>query len=445
MKKNIILALSGLVCICLTGCGRQAKEIFTSSNMQGTPHSVEIEYGIENVVSVTVKADIKESRVQGNMAVAGQVPKSAEFYREDDTSYVYDTDLEYWTGTKDGIITDMAFLFDSLDPELFPDEKVKYDKKQKAYIIKQPFEDFVSTQDYTDMAALLSEMGIATGGSSDDAYVYYAFDKEGHLTSVTADAPIKMDIRFTPFELDVEIPEGVKESAVVSDFCISFEDIYEMMAESSYGTAGGTPTGNTGTASSIDPGFIIDYEGDMDPGMAAGSSSYENIDPKMLIRPGTGEGYEDHEYQGNGYGEYDGNGLSDAGNEWAAAFGDSGWKFTTDDYTENCMKAENPQYPGSVFTVYGADESHETSAYNIIKYGFYSYDIDCHKADEYPPFAWNGVTFGAQAAQIEAAYGEPDVTYDGDGETVYRYFLEHGDIMFFLREGRGLDRVTFSR
>lgn len=460
MKKKIILTAAGIACICLTGCGKQEVRELAGSYNGTVPHSIEIEYGIKNTASINIKADVNKNAAHGNLAIAGTVPKSAEFYRDDATSYIYDADLEYWTASEDGIITDLAFLFDGLDPGLFPDEKVKYDKKEKAYIIKQPFDSFMMSQDYMDMTALLGEMGIASGGGSDEEYVSYAFDKEGNLLSVAADGSIKIDVRFAPSEQTIEIPDGVKTSAKTTDFSMDFADIYEPASESASGSSSGNTASSSGsgtagaddisgTASSIDPGFVVNYEGNIDPGMAMGSAGQEDIDPGMVVEPDTGTDNADSSYNegtaaGTGYGSYNDQSLSDSGNEWASTFGDTGWGFTTDDYTESYLKSENPQYPGAVFTVYGQNKNEDTSAYDIIKYGFCDYDIDCRNTKAYPPFSWNGLTFGASAEEIKNVYGEPNVTYTGDDDTAYRYFMEEGELIFFVNNN-GLGRVSFSR
>lgn len=461
MKKKTILILAGTACICLTGCGKQAKELAGSYN--GTrPHNVEISYGIENMVSVEVKTDVDDGKAHGTMAVAGSVPKSAEFYRDGDVSYIYDADHEYWTVSGDSIITDMAFLFTELEPDSFPDKKVKYDRKAGAYVVKQSFDDFMETGEYMDMTALFGEMGIAAGGGSDEEYVTYMFDKDGSLMSVSADSPISIDVKFIFRDQDITVPDGVKESAQPTDISMDFTDVYEEMPESSTGTssAGHASSGSTSSGKSVDPGFIINYEGNTDPGMAVSGSGYEDIDPGMVMdsdditdnksgtkMPESGSGSdEDHSgtASGTSYGTYEDNPLTDSGNEWQAAFGNTGWGFITDDYTENHMEAKNPQYPGAVFTVYGADENKNTSAYDIIKYGFCDYSIDCHDAQAYPPFAWNGITFGASADEIKRVWGEPAVTYDGSEDTAYRYLMDGTEIIFYVNSN-GLCQVSFSR
>lgn len=462
MKKKMILILAGTACICLTGCGKQAKELAESYDGNRS-HSVEISYGIENAVSIEVKTDVDEGNAHGTMAVAGTVPKSAEFYRDGNMSYVYDADNEYWTASEDSTITDLAFLFTGLEPDSFPDEKVKYDRKAGAYVVKQSFDDFMETGEYMEMAALFGEMGIAAGGGSDEEYVTYMFDKDGSLMSVTADSPVSINVKFIFREQDITVPDGVKESALPADISMDFTDVYEEISESSSGnsSAGHTSSGNTSSGKGVDPGFVINYEGNTDPGMTVSGSGYESVDPGMVMdsddvtdnksgtkMPESSHSSDDGDHSGTdsgtGYGTYEDNPLTDQGNEWQAAFGDTGWEFTTDDYTENHMEAKNSQYPGAVFTVYGADENKNTSAYDIIKYGFCDYNIDCHDAQAYPPFAWNGVTFGASADEIKKVWGEPAVTYEGNEDTAYRYLMDGTEIIFYVNSN-GLCQVSFSR
>ncbi len=178
----------------------------------------------------------------------------------------------------------------------------------------------------------------------------------------------------------------------------------------------------------MDRGFIFDVPGNTDNGFIIDLSS--DTGSKILSDDKAGS--------------YNGTVLTGTGDSWADIFGADGWEFTTADNKYPFMKAENPEYENAVLYVYNSSKTF-TSESEIIDYGTYGYSINCYSASEFPDMAWCGLTFGADADELTAVYGNPEHTYTGSIYTCYAYDVSDTvKIFFYIYHENGLKSVTVS-
>lgn len=429
---------------------------------KGDGMSIELPIGME--MSMDVLGDNMHGDMNMSMSFMGQEMESnAEVYveagRKTISTYSYDDENGYWTVTEEDQGADLATGLSDLNTKAFEDAEMEHDSKKGTYTITQSFGDFAKYSNvydsmeemYGDMASMMSMDPEDFLDEWEDAEVIYVFDKDFYLTSVEitgcefsdtmeedgveldVTVSLSMSFEYSDYgeieEDDVEVPKKVKEEAVPSLTMELDEDNYHV-------TINGEEYGN------LDEDWDYDFDEDpedinyggnegMDP-----ESGEEDIDPGFSVNPAAGNDV---------YGSYNGVALTGLGDSWSRTFGADGWEFDTDeDYS--FIVITNDSYPGVEAYMYNENRSTTTAA-QIEQDGFYGYSIDCSwkKGSTYPPMTWNGVTFGASASSVKAAYGEPSYEYNGSTYTSYEYELGNDqEITFYVYPDEGLQRVQLS-
>lgn len=505
-KKFLALFLSAATCLTTAGCSisipgmgdniSDASDVIEKyvACMDGSCNyhtDMDMEIGImadaqgmklDLPIKFSLSADVLDENLHGDMEMSmsfmGQdIEQSAEVYLESgkrkSTTYIYDSEQGYWTVSEDTKNTEAALSFGNLDADDFEDAKMEYDKDKKTYTITQEFGDFADSSSVYDMIdEMYGSMSSMTSMDSDDildawedAKVIYVFDKDFYLTSVAVEdceysgtisedgtdvdmsVALDFEFKFSDYgkieDSDVEVPKKVKNSAVPS---------VTINAETEDG--GLDENGNLLT----DPnkGFVgydsdeafsySDEQHKPEIGVTTPEEMHKQTDQELRTEIETTDPGLTTQYMPiiTELGTYNGIPLTAYGDDWNTIFGADGWNFANDDGEYTFMSAENSKYKNAVFYVYNYSRDYTTRA-DILNNGSYGYSIDCKYSSTYPDMTWNGITFGATAGDIFAAYGNPDNSYDGSLYTMYEYDISDDiEIEFYVYPDDGLQRVEVS-
>lgn len=389
---------------------------YVQNNPTNYHNEISMEYSISadaDGVSINVpltyalSVDILDSHVHGTMTLHSsfmgtEIFNEAEVYiTEEDNkliSYMYDAEDGYWERSETDDSVNFITELSAMDSTGFKNADVSYDRKSGAYTITQPFKDFMKTSTAAGMIDDLSkEMTDTFNVDTDDVYdkwndavVTYVFDEDFYLLSVTIDE--------CAYEDTVE-DDGMS-IAVNMTFSMSFEfSDYDKIRKSDVEVPDDVIEAAIGSVSI----YIPDTDWDDDGGS-----------PDII--------YEIPENVGDDYlGAYNGVSFNTAGTSWSDTFGSDGWDFDNEDGEYNFMTAINPKYEDVDVYVFNRD-MHNTTRSDILEKGVYSYEVDAYwSSGNLPNVTWNGLTFGATADELVAAYGEPKFYYNYEEYARYTF------------------------
>lgn len=494
-KKILAVSLMGAMTASLAGCAVDLSTIDLGKRpstaaevvekyqalMEETKNyhaDMEMEFGIsakgEGVtvdlpITMEVSADVLDDNLHGDMKMTmefmGQkIDQKAEIYSVRDgrhtSTYLLDEDVGEWTVSEDENSADTTVSISGIDPAAFEDAEMEYDKEKGTYTITQSLGDFAEAGDtYELLADAYSGMAEMMNMDPDDfmdewgsADVIWVFDDEFYLQSMDVDGcefsdtikedGIEMDVsvslmlsyEFSDYgkirDKDVEVPDDVIESAVPSETVVP-----EIVEE---------PVTKTDEAEPENPDQDEDivFEEPLDPDFSQEPIQQEETQPGEEPAKAE-EPVKTTPVAGNDqFGSINGKGFTLQGDPWTM-FADDGWVLGLDDDGEYSFKtADNGAYPDAQLYVNNEAMDHVT-AEDIRTNGIYGYTVDFLWSEgKRPNMTWNGVTFGASVADIQAAYGEPYSTYNSTMYTNLTYKIGEAEMDFYITPDNGLQKVA---
>lgn len=486
-RKMLAMTLAAAMCFSVTGCSvpslsfggpktaadvieKYAEKMDEEANYH-VDMDMDFEIGasgggvsVDIPVSLTVSADVLGDNMHGDMdmelSMLGQsMSQSVEVYvesgRKTTKTYTFDWEDEYWTVTEEDKGAGLATSLNTLSAKGFEDAAMEKDKEKGTYTITQSFSDFVDSTDLFDSVEdLYGDLADTMDMDMDDlidqwsdASVVYVFDKDYNLVSFNIDecsysdtldyegvdlevsVSFSMDFEFSDFgeieEDDVAVPDKVKSTAIESTVIDGVDygtDIIGEVVEDP------EPDYSDYDVDSMHAG----YEEDVAPVDESYGGNASALD----------KGYADtSSVYGDRAGSYNGVNLTAGGDSWEDIFAADGWTFANDDNDYIFMTAENAKYKDAELYVYNESRTNVSKA-DIVNKGVWGYKIDVEYASSYPDMTFNGVTFGASASDVKAAYGSPDESYSGSLYTALTYNLSDDvEITFYIYSDNGLTQV----
>lgn len=466
MKKKLLAVVLTIAVVAslLTGCSLgqlSAEDIITKSQeADNSNYRMEGDIGfslnvaadgedqdgmsIDVPISISFDAEVADGETHGEadmkMSFMGEKATTGmEFYIDGDTRYICQDGGE-WVHSK----TDDDFsMRGAMSADCFADAEVVYDKDKGTYTITNTLDKLLENK------AFRSAMQDAIEASGDslnsvdsddlldglaDGKITLVFDCKTFamlrcsLEEITVEVPmeqdgvkltlsleLEMDIKFSDFgevdEDDVRVPKSVKNSAV------------DAIDDSDFGLG-------------LDMG--IKEPAIEDP---AAPSVAEPTQPAVTVPMQSGADV---------LGSINGVALVNGCGSWDSTFGADGWQLDVDsDGKYIFVTASNVKYPDADLYVYSKKNVEDfmvnSTIADIKDTGFYGYSVDVAYSSNKANMTWNGLTFGASAEDIAAAYGAPAFTYEGTLYNSYQYDIgEDIELTFNVFGESGLQEVECS-
>ena len=466
MKKKLFAVFLTIAAVAslLTGCslGQMSAEDVITKSQEADINNYRMEGGIDfslNVtadgegqdgmsidvpVSVSLDAEVADGKAHGEAAMkisfmGEKATTDVEFYMDGATRYICQ-DGDGWERSE---ADDDFSVRESISADCFADAEVVYDKDKGTYTITNTLGKLMENKAFRNAmqdAIEASGDSLSSVDSDDlldglaDGKIALTFDSKTFammrctLEEITIEVPmeesgvkltmsleLEMDVKFSDFgevdEDDVRIPKSVKSSAV------------DTTDDSDFGLG-------------LDMG--VKEPAIEDPAI---SPVAEPTQPTVSVPMQAGADV---------LGSINGVALTNGCGNWDATFGAGGWQLDADsDGKYIFVTASNAKYPDADLYVYSKKNVEDfmvnSTIVDIKDTGFYGYSIDAAYSSNKPNMTWNGLTFGASAEDIAAAYGTPAFTYEGTLYNSYQYDIsENIELTFNVFGESGLQEVECS-
>ena len=470
-KKILISTLvMSMSCLSVVGCGfnttpRTASDViekYNKANYSNWAVDGQINLNIDvktqgltfNIpVSVNYDMDVADSNIHGNlnleMEALGESKKiSTEFYADGDTYYV-NADNSGWVKERAEDVTQISEITkkvsSKMNADIFKDADMTHNSSAETYVITQPvkalldsgnFREFLGS-DYSDSSGIDIDDVIDKFGQAD---VVWTFDKDCTLISMqikdmSYSATVDADGSELDFKINFDVNMGYSDYGKIDINSVKVPDDIKNSATTVNDT---DSENNLLNGSDILP--VPDSSNITSTTAAANNGTVSgSLQPNATIPSST---QKQNTNYGSKYGTYNGTKLSVPFD--VNILLNDGWTFDmSSDGQYSFAVLENNKYKDCEIYVFGKSDKGLSS--EIKSGGVYGYSVECTYASVKPNMTFNGITWGAQADDILAAYGSPLNVYNGSSYTSYEFTLDSDTdityITFYVYPGKGLQQV----
>ena len=450
-KTKYLLIVAGMTMLTFTGCGKEkvtAEELVNGvaakEESKVADIGVTLDFGAaipidednSSTMSMAIEARIKNTEkyahMDGNMKInilgMDMNEQIDTWYDLDEKkTYTFNADADQWTveDTEENFDVTLG-AFENVDSSIFTDLTLKEVDKEEDYEVTATIdsdslskiigdENVVSDMGFDelmdDSESITLDVTMTFDRSTKDLKTM-VFDIDASQISDLEEVDVnKFQLGFTIYQLggtlDLTIPDDVKDNAVESlDDDYDFgdwdsDDDWEFDSDDDW-------------EFDDDDDWNIDFDDEED-------DSWED-DPETVKEDLLGLYPELSDADGT-IGVYNGTNLG-IGVDYSV-FTKDGWK-TDDSEGMSFIFCENEKYPGVDLYLYDFGWTGEES--NLKKTGIWGYRLDASLAQDakkLPPLKCKGLTWGASAEDVIAAYGEANMVSETDEYSTYSY--DYGD------------------